>query len=247
MRNCYNHPGMGAIATCEACGRGICALCATNLEGHVYCRDCAEEERKNLQAQSISDHTEQAAPAAAEPAPAPAPTPKPAPAPVAPPARPASEPPREKPAPAPAAPAAPPVPPAEPAPPAAIVPAKPTQIAPREPATTPAPASPPATGTAGKPAEKESLISALLSFVVPGLGQVYNGHIKKGIVLAVLFYGLLVVILACIVLFSLMSGIGSICCAPALLFPALVLLYSIYDAYQSAEKINRGEETRDWL
>ncbi|WP_424359617.1 hypothetical protein [Methanocella sp. MCL-LM] len=245
MRNCYNHPGMGAVAACEACGRGICALCVTHVNDHVYCRDCAEEERKNLPEQPASAPAPEAAPQQ--------PAPQPAPAPVDPVIRPPEEPPRKQPAPetpaTPATPVAPATPaaPAEPAPPVAIVPAKPAQVAPKVVSPAPAPITPPPAGTAAKPAQKESLIAAILSLIVPGLGQVYNGHIKKGIVLAVIFYGMLVAILAGIVVLTISTALGAICCAPALLFPALVLLYAVYDAYESAEKINRGVETRDWL
>ena len=62
--------------------------------------------------------------------------------------------------------------------------------------------------------EKNPLISAILSFVIPGAGQVYNGKAKKGVV---------IFIVACI---------GYM----LLILPGLVVsLFAIYDAYMEAQ------------
>jgi TM2 domain-containing membrane protein YozV len=72
--------------------------------------------------------------------------------------------------------------------------------------------------------QKNPGLAAVLSFFVTGLGQIYNGQIGKGIAL---FAGAVVSGLLCAVV------IGFI------LLPA-VWLYGIYDAYRTAEKINKG-------
>ncbi|MCK5233334.1 MAG: zinc ribbon domain-containing protein [Candidatus Aenigmarchaeota archaeon] len=69
---------------------------------------------------------------------------------------------------------------------------------------------------------KSSGLAAVLSFIIPGLGQIYNGQIGKGLLFLVLggLFGLLSFILIGIpLLFALWA-------------------YAIYDAYTTAEKIN---------
>ena len=239
MRYCYNHPSMGATTVCEACGRGICAACITHVDNHVYCRDCAVEERKTLTEPVASDQNMPVGllPPVQESS-------RPGQEPGKPDARPEV---RLSPEPSPVKKPAPEAPPA-PSETVAMVPSVPSSVAPKttsQPPAIPAPATPP---VPGEHAPKESLLAAILSFVVPGLGQVYNGHTKKGIALALLFYGLFVIIISLIamsVIFYLAPI--AICFAPGLLFPALVLIYAVLDAYKSAEKINRGETTKDWL
>ncbi|MDH7578209.1 MAG: hypothetical protein QHH75_10415 [Bacillota bacterium] len=67
-------------------------------------------------------------------------------------------------------------------------------------------------------------LAAILSFFFTGLGQIYNGQIGKGIALlvAAVISGLLCTVL-----------IGFI------LLP-IVWIYAIWDAYRTAEMINRG-------
>jgi TM2 domain-containing membrane protein YozV len=65
-------------------------------------------------------------------------------------------------------------------------------------------------------------IAVLLSFVIPGAGQMYLGKIGKGILLFVL------------------AGISAILCflfIGFLLLP-IIWIYSIYDAYKSAKDYN---------
>src|SRR3954454_20935174 len=66
-------------------------------------------------------------------------------------------------------------------------------------------------------------VAAALSFVLCGLGQIYNGQLFKGILLAVLFVGSLLLIAA---------GIG------ALTAPILWVV-GIVDAYRTAQTIDR--------
>ena len=68
-------------------------------------------------------------------------------------------------------------------------------------------------------------LAAVLSFFFTGLGQFYNGQIGKGvlfIVLGIVSIGLMIFLVGFI------------------LYPIL-LIYNVYDAYKSAEKINRGQ------
>jgi len=82
--------------------------------------------------------------------------------------------------------------------------------------------------TAQFPLFRNPGVSAVLSTLVPGLGQVYNGQFRKGIPLLVL-------------------SIASLAFAPAIRIPERFAVYMLYfilwmigivDAYKSAEKIN---------
>jgi TM2 domain. len=68
--------------------------------------------------------------------------------------------------------------------------------------------------------EKSTFFAVVLSFAFPGLGQVYNGRLKKGLLLmAVYWVGLF------------FMGIPTL----------IAWLYSIFNANSEAEKINKGE------
>lgn len=67
-------------------------------------------------------------------------------------------------------------------------------------------------------------ISAVLSFLIPGLGQVYNGELGKGIFI------FLVASLS-VVLMALLIGF--------IMYP-IVWVWGIYDAHQSAKRLNEG-------
>lgn len=67
-------------------------------------------------------------------------------------------------------------------------------------------------------------LAAVASAIIPGLGQIYNGDIMKGIVLMIL-YGVSVALIFVFIGFFL---------AP------IVWIYAIYNAYKTAEKINAG-------
>ncbi|MBI2938346.1 MAG: zinc-ribbon domain-containing protein [Thaumarchaeota archaeon] len=71
---------------------------------------------------------------------------------------------------------------------------------------------------------KSTGIAAVLSFFFVGLGQIYNGQIGKGIAFIVIG---IIFILTMFVLIGL------------ILYP-LFWIYNIYDAYNTAKKINAG-------
>ena len=58
--------------------------------------------------------------------------------------------------------------------------------------------------------------------MIPGLGQIYNGHIVKGLVLVV-------VQAVNVALMHVLIGF---------VFYPIVLVYAVFDAYRSAERIN---------
>lgn len=68
-------------------------------------------------------------------------------------------------------------------------------------------------------------LAAVFSFLVVGLGQIYNGQIAKGLLLLVgaVISGILMIIL-----------IGFV-------FWIIIWIYAIYDAYNTAKRINSGE------
>ena len=78
---------------------------------------------------------------------------------------------------------------------------------------------------------KSPILAAILSFFIIGLGQIYLGLIKKGIILFVL------AILGGILTFFIVGWI----------FWLLVWIYAIYDAYNSANKMNMGVGVADTI
>lgn len=98
------------------------------------------------------------------------------------------------------------------------------------------------------PARKEPLLSVILSFLIPGLGQIYNGHVKKGIILLALYIGLWIGVVIVYLGGTIVTmGIGGLCCLPVLIIPLVIWVYAMYDGYVTANKINRGEWVKDWL
>ncbi len=86
-------------------------------------------------------------------------------------------------------------------------------------------ASPPPSAAPTVPvARKNEGIAAVLSFLFVGLGQIYNGEIGKGIMF---------LIIGVILVFTMIFLIGFI------LYP-LFWIYNIYDAYNTAKRINAG-------
>lgn len=69
-------------------------------------------------------------------------------------------------------------------------------------------------------------VAAVLSALFPGLGQLYNRELEKG---------LLVIVASFLALFSILVGIG------LLLYP-IVWLYAIYDAYTVADRQSSAAE-----
>lgn len=78
---------------------------------------------------------------------------------------------------------------------------------------------------------KSSGLAAILSFLIIGLGQIYLGLTKKGILL---FIG---AVISGILMFVLIGWITWF----------IIWIYSIYDAYNSAEKMNQGLAVEDTL
>ncbi len=70
--------------------------------------------------------------------------------------------------------------------------------------------------------KKSPAIAALLSFVITGAGQIYNGQVGKGIAYFVLEIIFLILILAII----------------GIILAPLFWIYAIYEAYNTAKKIN---------
>lgn len=79
--------------------------------------------------------------------------------------------------------------------------------------------------------DKSSGLAALLSFLIIGLGQIYLGLNKKGIILflAAVVSGVLMLFLIGFVLWI------------------LIWAYAVYDAYNSAEKIRNGIPVEDTI
>jgi tetratricopeptide (TPR) repeat protein len=73
---------------------------------------------------------------------------------------------------------------------------------------------------AKSPELKSPLLAAIMSFLIPGLGQMYTGNTLRGILLLIgAFVGFII-----------------------LLVPGfIVLAYAVYDAYKTAKKINSGQ------
>ena len=128
--------------------------------------------------------------------------------------------------------------------------AQPSPVAP--PVIPPAITAPASPSTA--PAKKEPFLSLILSFLgffvigFIGLGQIYNGQVKKGIILTLANWGMGLVVAVVYIIGAVATlGIGAVCCLPVFLVPAVLWFYAMYDAYSDAEKINRGEHVKDWL
>lgn len=69
---------------------------------------------------------------------------------------------------------------------------------------------------------KDPGAAAVLSFFVPGLGQIYNGEFGKG------FFAIIGIMIS-FILTRIFIGF---------IFVAIIWVWAIYDAYKSAEKIN---------
>lgn len=78
---------------------------------------------------------------------------------------------------------------------------------------------------------KNPILAAILSFLIIGLGQIYLGLTKKGIMLliAAVISGFLMLIIIGYVLWL------------------IIWIYAIYDAYNSANKINMGVHVQDTI
>jgi len=75
----------------------------------------------------------------------------------------------------------------------------------------------------GKGKTKNTFLSTILSFIIPGLGQIYNGQIFKGVII---FFAFLITFITCIC-------------------PIIIWIYGMYDAFNTSVKINNGELIKD--
>jgi hypothetical protein len=116
---------------------------------------------------------------------------------------------------------------------------------------------PQATGHTGSPLEsdrKDPLLAILLGLgggIVSGslffsLGQLYNGQVKKFIVLTIL-NAIIGVLALAIYIIGCFTVIGICCCLPVFALPLILYIYELYDAYDTAARMNRGESIKDWL
>lgn len=74
--------------------------------------------------------------------------------------------------------------------------------------------------------EKNPGIAAVLSALWVGLGQIYNGEIGKGILLMIVYF------VSALLIFVIIGFITT----------PILWIYGVYDAYNSAQKINSGEK-----
>jgi TM2 domain-containing membrane protein YozV/RNA polymerase subunit RPABC4/transcription elongation factor Spt4 len=75
--------------------------------------------------------------------------------------------------------------------------------------------------------QKNPGIAAVLSALWVGIGQIYNGEIGKGIILMVIY------VVSVLLMFVIIGFITT----------PLLWIFGIYDAYNTAKKINTGEVT----
>jgi TM2 domain-containing membrane protein YozV len=117
-----------------------------------------------------------------------------------------------------------------------------------------APYAPGHTGSRVERDRKDPLVALLLGLgggIVTGsllfsLGQLYNGQVKKFIVLTIL-NACIGTIAAVIYILGCFTIVGICCCLPVFLIPLILYIYELYDAYDTAMRVNRGELIRDWL
>lgn len=79
-----------------------------------------------------------------------------------------------------------------------------------------------------QPAEKSEVIAAILSFLLPGAGQIYNGDVGKGAIL-------IGVVIVNIFLIIITFGLWAIIAIPVNL---ILMVYAVYDAYTTTRKNN---------
>lgn len=87
--------------------------------------------------------------------------------------------------------------------------------------------------------KKSEALALILSLIIPGLGQIYNGRIAKGLMLLVA--GIVLVALSFIVLF-LPFGFGGVLWFLFLLpffLCFVVWIYAMYDAFKEAKEYNQ--------
>ena len=104
---------------------------------------------------------------------------------------------------------------------------------------------------------KSTFFALILSFFFPGLGQVYNGRAKKGVVFFVAIFISSILFIFSPIIFSpiIISALRGlyIIWILVLILPLVILIiwiWGLYDAYKDAERINKGEkpyrEVSEW-
>ena len=83
------------------------------------------------------------------------------------------------------------------------------------------------------PREKSPLLAAIFSFIITGMGQIYNGDIKMAFIL----FGAQVLVL---------GFLGLLLGRIALFITFVIWVYGIYDAYTTAQAIINTAITEDW-
>ena len=86
---------------------------------------------------------------------------------------------------------------------------------------------------------KSPLLALILLFLISGLGQIYNGHTQKGLILLISYLGL--AIFSNILQFFFKLGF--------ILVPFLLIiwLFSMFDAYNSAYNMNKGVPVKEGI
>lgn len=100
------------------------------------------------------------------------------------------------------------------------------------------------------PERKDGMVALLLAFLIPGAGHFYVGEAKKGIVIFASF--VIIGSLAALAWFAAFWSIGTgsspillpLSSALALIVLALIWLYQMYDAYQSAMQYNASLDSK---
>jgi hypothetical protein len=54
--SCYNHATKRAVASCQHCGRFLCALCQIEIDGGVWCPACLEAGVKQRKLAAVENH-----------------------------------------------------------------------------------------------------------------------------------------------------------------------------------------------
>jgi len=93
-------------------------------------------------------------------------------------------------------------------------------------------------------------LAGLLSLIIPGLGQAYNGQIVKGIMifaLTVVIWFIYSTIYAICLLFYALDNLVSMEIYLLLFVPLLINVIFAFDAIKKAKLRNEGKEISDWF
>jgi ABC-type transport system involved in cytochrome c biogenesis permease component len=99
---------------------------------------------------------------------------------------------------------------------------------------------------------KSPFIAGLLSLIIPGSGQAYNGQIKKGIVIfsstVAIWFIYSTIYAICLLFYGLTEGeISIVVIVVPLLIPLLINIIAAFDAIKKAELRNKGGSLSDWF